>query len=292
MFPILFETPSVPIPAYGVMVTLAFVAGLGVTHLRAPRMGFNPDILVPLYILLGGCGILGARLLHFAVAEPEVFLANPLIVFNLQRSGMAFLGGALGGLTAGGLYAWRRGLNGWKLADLMMPNLMLAYALGRLGCFFAGCCHGGVCPNPVSSTWLTLPGGAVLGVDGFPWVALRFNELGVGSMAGEVLFPSQLVEVTTGLVLFVVLSWMWAKARRFDGQVLASFLLLYAGARALAEGFRGDAIRGLHAVGPVTASTSQVVAGCMAIVAVAIVALKARGGVVPETPFVPPEPEA
>ena len=292
MFPILFDTPSVPIPAYGTMVTLAFVVGLGMTHLRAPRMGFNPDTLVPLYILLGGFGILGARLLHFLMAERDVFFNNPLIVFNLQRSGMAFLGGALGGLTAGGLYAWRRGLNGWKLADLMMPNLMLAYALGRMGCFLAGCCHGGVCPNPVAGDLLGLPGGTVLRVEGFPWVALRFNDLGVGALAGEVLFPSQLLEVATGLCLFGVLSWMWGRARRFDGQVLAAFLVLYAVARASAEGFRGDAIRGLYAVGPMELSTSQLVAIGMVIAGCAITAMKARGGMVPEIPYEPPELEA
>lgn len=291
MFPILFDAPSLPIPTYGVLVTLAFVAGFGVTHLRAPRMGFDPDTLVPFYILLGGCGIVGARLLHFVMAEREVFLANPLILFNLQRSGMAFLGGALGGIGAGGAYAWWRGLSAWKLADLMVPNLMLGYAIGRMGCFFAGCCHGGVCPNPVRAELVHLPGGEVVAVQGFPWVALRFNDLGVGSLPGEVLFPSQLLEVATGLTLFAVLSWMWARARRFDGQVLASFLVLYAIARSLAESFRGDSIRGLYSLGPVTLSTSQLVALGMVVLAVGIAAVQWRRGVAPEQPYVAPEPE-
>ena len=170
---------------------------------------------------------------------------------------------------------------------------MLGYAIGRIGCLLAGCCHGGLCPSPVRGTLLSLPHGDILSVQGAPFVALLFEPgVGVGSLRGQVLFPSQLLEIGTGLLLFGLLSLAWARWRRFDGQILAMLLVFYALARSFAEQFRGDAVRGLHALGPVTLSTSQLVSGGMVVLAAVLVALLARRGVAPEQPFVHPDPDA
>ena len=292
MFPTFYENGALMLHSWGLMVTLAFVAAFLVVHLRAPKVGVDPDQLVPMYLLLAAAGMVGARLLHFVFAEPELFFSNPMVFFDTNHGGWAFYGGAIGGTVSGALYArWRR-LPTWKLADVMAPTIMLGYAIGRIGCFLAGCCHGGVCERPVTGELLALPAGDVLLVEGWPFLALRFTPgVGVGALRGEVLFPSQLVEVTTGLVLFGLLSWAWRRWRRFDGQILAMLLVAYAAARASAEQFRGDTVRGMHELGPLTLSTSQMVSIGVVALAVVITAARARSGVAPEEPFVAPEPE-
>jgi prolipoprotein diacylglyceryltransferase len=84
---------------------------------------------------------------------------------------------------------------------------------------------------------------------------------------------------------------MWRWGRRFDGQVLAAMMVLYAGSRTWVEGFRGDTIRGLYEVAGVQLSTSRLVAIGMAVGALVIVAVKLRGGVAPEAEFVSDEDE-
>jgi phosphatidylglycerol---prolipoprotein diacylglyceryl transferase len=290
MYPTLYSNGLASIHAWGLMVILAFVAACLTTGLRAPKVGIDPDKLVPLYMLVSVCGMLGARLLHFVFAEPDLFFSNPLVFFDPGHGGWAFYGGVIGGVISGAIYSRVVGIPVWKLADIAAATIMLGLAVGRVGCLMAGCCHGGVCDVPVLTDLVTFPYGEIKAVGGFPWLALRFEPgVGVGALRGEVLFPTQLMEIFFGLTWFGVLSAMWRWGRRFDGQVLASMLLLYAGSRSWVEGFRGDAVRGVHEIGPLTLSTSRIVAIGLGLLALGIVVTRARAGVAPEQPFVPPD---
>ncbi|MFM2247650.1 MAG: Prolipoprotein diacylglyceryl transferase [Pseudomonadota bacterium] len=293
MHPTLYELNGLALHSWGLMVTLAFLGAFLVVHLRAPRVGIDPDRLVPMYMLLVAAGLAGSRVLHFVFAQPADLWADPLILFNPSRGGFAFYGGVIGGVGAGALFARLRGIPVWKLADLGAPTIMLGLAIGRVGCFFAGCCHGAACPAAVESTLLRFDGGEVLAVAGFPWVALEFNGLGVGRIVDRPVYPTQLFEITTGLGLFAALSAVWARHRRWDGQVLALMLVGYALARTFNETFRGDTVRGLYALGPVTVSTSQIVAAFMIGLAGVIFVTRRGAGIGPELPLRPrPEDDA
>lgn len=288
MHPTLYELNGLGLHTWGLMVTLAFLGAFLVVHLRAPRVGIDPDRLVPMYMLLVAAGLAGSRVLHFVFAQPADLLADPLILINPSRGGFAFYGGVIGGVGAGALYAKLRGVPVWKLADLGAPTIMLGLAIGRVGCFFAGCCHGASCPAPVTGALVGFDGGEVLAVEGFPFVALQFNGLGVGRLIDEPVYPTQLFEITTGITLFVALSWVWAKHRRWDGQVLALMLVGYALARTFNETFRGDTVRGLFALGPLTVSTSQIVAAAMILLALGITLARRGRGVAPEQALAAP----
>ena len=69
-------------------------------------------------------------------------MANPLIFFDGNEGGLVFYGGAIGGVISGVIYCYLRKIPVWKMADIGAPAIMLGLAIGRLGCFFAGCCHG------------------------------------------------------------------------------------------------------------------------------------------------------
>ncbi|MCB9777257.1 MAG: prolipoprotein diacylglyceryl transferase [Alphaproteobacteria bacterium] len=287
MYPTLYEFGSLGFHSWGLMVMLGFIAAFFFVSRRVPRVGIDPDVMVGLYLSTVVGGLVGSRLLHFTMAEPETFFSNPAVFFDMGQGGFAFYGGVIGGTACGVVYALVKKLPPWKIADIAAPSIMIGLSLGRIGCFLAGCCHGQACPTPQSAVLLTLPGGSIVTTDGFPFIALNFVQgVGVGAIHGVPVYPTQLWESLSGFVMFLFLSKMWRDWRRFDGQVLASMLVFYAGLRSTIEEFRGDTIRGTDYFG--LFSTSQVVSIGMVCLAVVIVLWKARGGLSPEAPFVPP----
>lgn len=299
MYPTLYEYQGIGFHTWGLMVMMAFLAAFMLVSSRARKVGIDSDNLVPLYLLVSIFGLVGARLLHFVFAEPASFFRNPLVFFDMGQGGFAFLGGVIGGVASGALYAWRNNIPVWKLADIAAAAIMLALAVGRTGCFFAGCCHGSPWhvghaeagdPVAITGTLLSLPGGSVVSVGDFPWVALTFKQgVGVGAIFDTPLYPTQLLEITAGLTIFALLSIMWKRFRRFDGQIIAGMLVLYAFARFNIEKLRGDSVRGVDYFGMF--STSQLVSIGMVFTAIVIVAVRLRAGVSPEVPIVEDEEE-
>jgi phosphatidylglycerol:prolipoprotein diacylglycerol transferase len=273
--------------SWGLMITLAFSAAILVLHLRSWRVGIDSDKLIPFYLLIVIMGLVGSRLLHFVFAETDDFFANPLIFFDMGRGGFAFYGGAIFAGLSGAWYGKRVGIPLWKLVDVGAPSIMLGLAIGRLGCFMAGCCHGAVCTVRTTGTLLGLPGGEIVQVQGAPFLALNFSP-GVGvshpDFQGVALYPTQLWESAAAFTLFALLSWMWRYGRRFDGQVMATLLLIYPLFRTFNESFRGDAVRGTDYLGLL--STSQLVSIPVVLLGAAIVVLRFRKGVAEEVPFI------
>lgn len=292
MFPTLFSLNGIELHTWGLLVMLAFLGAAAVTSLRAPRVGIDPDKLVPMYLIAMGAGLVGARVLHFAMStDVDVLREEGLLAFfDPAKGGFAFYGGAIGGIVAGGVYAMARQISPWKLFDIGAPSIMLGLAIGRLGCFSAGCCHGLAIAAKETGTLLPLPHGHIATLDGAPYLGLVFESgpgAGVAALTDIPVYPTQLMESGGAFLLFLVLSWIWKHHRRFDGVVMSAMLLLYAGLRATIEHFRGDDVRGLHTFGPVTLSTSQTVAAAMVLVSLIIVAIRLPQGRAPEQPLRP-----
>jgi len=149
MYPRLFTVPAFDLfkwhlgpftlPTYGVLLAIAFVAGLWVVNRQAKRAGLDPARITDLavWVLLGG--LLGAKLLLLAV-EWRFYLHNKMEMLSLFRSGGVFYGGLLGALLVAVLYVRRFKIPGWAAADVLAPAVILGQAVGRQGCFAAGCC--------------------------------------------------------------------------------------------------------------------------------------------------------
>jgi phosphatidylglycerol:prolipoprotein diacylglycerol transferase len=291
MFPDLYSisygqsnTPVV-LHTYGLMLILAFAVAAGVGWFRLKKVGIHPDVLLPIVVIAMFGGIMGARLLHFLGSEPSTLFADPLVLFKFNQGGMAFLGGAIAAGIGVILYAKRKGIHPWKLADALAPSLFLGLSIGRLGCFAAGCCHGAACDvddwNSISGA--LFQGGQVVSLGEFPWIALVFERgVGVGAIHGAPTFPTQLWESAAALCVFLGLSLLWSRWRKFDGIVLATGMLVYPMIRATIELFRGDTIRGTGHLGGL--STSQVVAVCLGLVAISLLRWRSKFGLAEEQP--------
>jgi phosphatidylglycerol:prolipoprotein diacylglycerol transferase len=94
-------------------------------------------------------GIVGAKLWYLAENGGPLF----------SGTGLTFYGGLIGGALA--VIAWTsyRGTLDLKLADAVVPSLAAAYAIGRIGCQFAG---DGDYGKPWDGPWaMSYPNGTV-----------------------------------------------------------------------------------------------------------------------------------
>lgn len=286
MWPTLYTQKTafgdVPYNSWGLTITLAFLFAAIVSHRRAARVGIDPDKMVGIYVVAIVLGLVGARLLHFLMATPEQFFADPLVFFNLTRGGFAFYGGFILAGIGAIWYGIRRKIDPWKLADVVGPTVMLGLAIGRIGCFLAGCCHGRVVDLPPDAHGIlpdTFSGGQIFVFSEPPYVAELMRH-GVGVNDVPVL-PTQPYESIAAFTIFVIGSLLF-HYRKFDGMAIAGVLFLYSLWRPFNESIRGDEIRGTDWFG---LTTSQLVSIPVFLLAVVIVAVQWRKGVKPETPF-------
>lgn len=237
-------TPPLTLHTYGVLLALAFLAGLWVANRQAKRTGLDAARITDMavYVLIGG--LLGAKLLLLLVEWP-FYSRNPRELFSLVQSGGVFYGGLLGALPVAWWYARRHGLPPWSTADVLAPGVALGQAIGRLGCFAAGCCYG----RPTDVPW-----------------AVTFTDIyttrAVGTPLDVPLHPTQLYEATATLLIFGFLLWL-SKRKPFHGQIALAYVFLYAVARFVIEFYRGDAARGTVLGGWV--STSQFISILMVV---------------------------
>ncbi len=143
MFPTIYQiNEGLGIHTYGLMIVMALMGAFIFSSNRAKYVGIDPDDLPLMYLLVAVAGILGARLFYFIFSVPEVFFKNPMSFFSGSEGGLVFYGGAIGGVVTGMIYCKWAKIPVLKLADIAGPAIMLGLALGRVGCFFGGCCHG------------------------------------------------------------------------------------------------------------------------------------------------------
>jgi phosphatidylglycerol:prolipoprotein diacylglycerol transferase len=238
MHPYLYDVGSSQLPSYGVLVALAFVVAFLMVHGRAAEAGVDADRLPPVYLAAGLGGLLGARALYLVAVNPAGLLDPSAWVAS---GGMAYYGGVIGGFAALVVVAVITKIPLLPLFDLAAPALVVALGIGRMGCFFAGCCHGAVAPiGPDPSMVL---GGGFL--DGevwwsgvFPFITTEFHA-GVGRLHDVPLYPTQLWSALAGLSVGSLLAWAWSH-RRFDGQIAASMLMIEPVFRIAIESFRAD----------------------------------------------------
>ena len=136
-----------------------------------------------------------------------------------------------------------------------------------------------------SVTGSVLPGGEVVLLDGAPTLSLMFTKgVGVGSIYDIPLYPTQVWECLGAFSLFLALAWVWIKIRKFDGQIMATMMIMYPGMHSSVETFSGDKIRGEDWFGLL--STSQLISVFMVVFAIVLFIVLAPRGLAEEKEFV------
>jgi len=242
MHPVLLRVGSLTLYTYGFFVALGFLAGILLAQREAKRLGEDQGKINDLFFYVLIAAIVGARLFYVGT-DPDKYLENPLEIFKIWNGGLVFYGGFIGGAIGSIVYIRKKGMNLWRTSDILAPSIAAGQFLGRIGCFFAGCCYGKRCD--------------------LPW-AITFTHPETLAPMGVPLHPTQLYSALANLGIFAIL-WRFRKRKKYDGQLFWMYAFLYGGSRAFIEIFRGD-FRGATIFG--LFSISQVLGGIIALISI------------------------
>jgi len=236
---------------YGMLVALGFVAALIVVRRGARREGLPSEPVLDLAFVAVLAAIVGSRLLYVLFNIQE-YLADPLRIFKVWEGGLVFHGGLLLAIPACLFFVRRFSLPAWATADVFAPAIALGQAIGRIGCFAAGCCYGAPWEPPFCVTFTDPDALAPLHVP---------------------LFPSQLLAFGSGIIVFMVLV-AYRPRRRATGQVFWLYLILASAARLAEDAFRGTDAK--LAILPWMSATQAISLGLAAVALLMFVAFGRR----------------
>ena len=228
MFPRLFQIGSFGVPTYGVLVALGVLVGLWISVRNSEKQGIKAENAWDFGIALVLAGIIGAKILYIILEwhTGNAFGDNLRQIFTLDtlQAGGVFSGGLVAAFAVAAWFLRKYQMPALATCDGFAPGLAMGHAIGRLGCFAAGCCYG----KPTQHFW-----------------GVTFKNLIPTPLADALTprQPTQLFESAVELSIFFVLTWMF-KRKKFDGQVFGAYLFLYGIARFFLEYLRDDPGRG------------------------------------------------
>lgn len=226
---------SFELPTFFIVIALAAFAAIGIFHWRIQKIKnkvFAYDLLILIMIL----SFIGARFLHIVYEEPFYYLESPWHIITFWNGGFVYFGGLLLAGFGSLIYIKSKKENFWNWADILTPSISISYAIGRLGCFFQGCCFGKHCD--------------------LPW-------------AVEHRHPTQLYMILSELLIFVlILIWdkhIRSKSKSPLGTVFLIWVILNSFSRIIIGFYRGDErgflFEGVFSISQVLAVIFTLIAG-------------------------------
>jgi len=210
MNPVAFELFGISIRWYGILIGCGMMIGAYIAMKEAKRQGFEEETLLDILIIALPCAIIGARLYYVLFnlgAYNTIWEA-----LNIRSGGLAIHGGVLAAVGSFAIYAKVKKLEFWKWLDIVAPSIILGQAIGRWGNFINQEAHGG--PTDL------------------PWGIM---------VEGTKVHPTFLYESLGNFIIFFILFKM-RKTKKFDGQQIAWYMILYSIIRFFIEGLRTDSL--------------------------------------------------
>lgn len=193
----------------GLVFLIGFWLALWLAERLAARRGVEGDAIWNFGVLGLASAVLGARL-AYALEHLDIYTREPQALLSLSLQSMAWAPGVLVGLLAGLLYLRREGVRLADAADILAAPAAFLWAAAGLGALLSGDAYGRL---------TTMPWGVVL------WDGYRH--------------PVQIYELLAGVVVGTLLLAFWPRAP-YRGWIALVGAALFATARLLVEGFRGD----------------------------------------------------
>jgi phosphatidylglycerol---prolipoprotein diacylglyceryl transferase len=239
MYPVLTEVFGFEIYTYGVLMAIALYTAVQWAVFQGKLRGFSEEIILNLSIISVLCGLLGARLTYVALYFDQ-YIDNPIEILMIWRGGMVFYGGLIGGVIAGvgyWVYSKQRLL---PMVDIAAMCVSMGHAIGRLGCFFYGCCYG-----------MVIESGS------------KFDVFGVHFPGLEGLRHPTQIYASLGNILIFFLLFLVYKRSRTPGFVTVIYCYVYGVFRFLIEMIRDDYRGQLLGISPFSPSQTIAIAGVL-----------------------------
>lgn len=221
MHPVLFEIGSITIYTYGFFIALGALLGFSYMAWQGKKLfGLTFDQSNTLFILLVLAGVIGGKV--FMIFEnPSYYLSSPKKL--VSGSGFVFYGSLLLAIPTMLWFFRKNKIPTLSMLDVMAIVTCILHALGRIGCFMAGCCYGKPTDNFLS--------------------VIFTNPACQAEPLNTPLHPTQLYEA--GFIFLILIGLLAFKNRKqFEGQLFLIYLMAYAAGRGVLELFRGDIERG------------------------------------------------
>ena len=235
--PKIFSIGAISFHWYGLMYVIAFIFARWLALRRCNKYGNNwsSDQIEK---LLSFCFIgvfLGGRIGYILIYNFQLFLNNPLYLFEIWNGGMSFHGGLIGVIIAMKLFAHRTNRTFFQISDFVAPLIPFGLGAGRLGNFINGELWGRVTLNSPFATLFhnSYHQDMILATNNIQYQSI------INSYGSLPRHPSQLYELfLEGIVLFVILNTFISYKLRYVGKMSGLFLLNYGIFRTLVEFYR------------------------------------------------------
>jgi phosphatidylglycerol:prolipoprotein diacylglycerol transferase len=208
---------------YGVIIGTGVLIGLWLATREGVRRGLAKETFVDLVLFAVPIAILCART-YYVIFEWNYYSKHISEIPKIWEGGLAIHGGLIGAVATGIVFAKKRGLSFWKLADIAAPSIILGQAIGRWGNFMNQEAHGG----PVTRQFL----------ENLHLPDFIINQMYIN---GQYYHPTFLYESLWDFVGFLLLLWL-RRVNLRRGELFLSYLIWYSIGRFFIEGMRTDSL--------------------------------------------------
>lgn len=209
---------------YALLIMTGAMIAYAISKRNLKKVGYNEDIVDDIFVGVLIFGFLGARLWYVLFYDLASYLKDPIRIFAITEGGLAIQGGLLAGVLFGYIYAKRKNINFIQIMDLIVPNVLIAQALGRWGNFVNQEAYGGV----VSESFF----------NGFPvWIK---EMMFINGNYHHPTFLYESVANIIGWILIVLVLKRFSRVKR--GDLTFAYMMWYGVTRFFIEGLRTDSL--------------------------------------------------
>ena len=201
--PVAFTIGSTSIRWYGIMVALAaLVLVLWMTRETKRTVGLSFEPVLTGALIAIPSGLIISKVLHI-IDMWDYYIQNPGLIFS--GAGLTIYGAVLGAALGIWIYSKVSKFPAGHVFDLLAPGIILAQAIGRIGCTINGCCYG----SPTS----------------LPWGVVYTHPESYAPL-GIAIHPTQIYEIIYNLIVFGILLRLRGRLKP-DGSLFLLYLGLY-----------------------------------------------------------------